>query len=213
MNNIKGAVFDIDGTILDSMNIWYKVAEDFFADLGHYFTEELATKTKEMPLEESIPYLIDLWSLDITTEYAIQTMKNMMVEAYKNTIEPKPYVCDYIKKLHDEGVKIAVATSGYKELCTETFKRIGIYEYIDEYAFTTEVGCDKSNPDIYLLAAKRIGINPRDCMVYEDIVKGIGGAKKGGFKACAIYDDTNVEDTEELKSLADIYITSWKELL
>ena len=118
-----------------------------------------------------------------------------------------------MKKLHDDGVKIAIATSGYEELCRKAFIRLGVWQYIDACAFSSEVGVNKSNPDVYLLAAKRIGIPPEECTVFEDIVTGIGGAKKGGFKTCAIYDETNVDDTEKLKQLSDCYITGWKDLL
>ena len=80
-------------------------------------------------------------------------------------------------------------------------------------AFSSEVGVNKSNPDVYLLAAKRIGIPPEECTVFEDITTGIGGAKKGGFSTCAIFDETNADETDALKQLSDHYITGWEELL
>ncbi len=210
---MKGAIFDVDGTILDSMSIWEKVCEDFFAMHGCVIDEETKFKIKEMQLEESFPYLINLLSLDIDVTQSINTMREMIKKAYADSIPPKPYVCEYIKKLHNDGVKIAIATSSYKELLDGAFKRLGILEYIDAYAFSTEVGCDKSNPDIYLLSAERIGVSPGDCIVYEDIVAGIKGAKKGGFKTCAVYDETNVHETDILKETSDIYIKCWSQLL
>ncbi len=210
---MKGAIFDVDGTILDSMNVWGEVAVEFFAMYKCEIDDKIKHEIKEMQLEESFPYLIKLWSLDIEVEDAINTMRKMIINEYKNNIPPKEYVCEYIKKLHNDGVKIAVATSSYRELCESAFKRLGILDYIDAYAFSNEVGCDKSNPDVYLLAAQRIGVNPEDSFVYEDIVSGIEGAKKGGFKTCAVYDASNENETDILKEKADIYIKSWKELL
>ena len=113
----------------------------------------------------------------------------------------------------NEGVKIAIATSGYKDLAEAALKRLGMADMIDAYALSCEVGVKKSNPDVYLLAAKRIGVPPEDCMVFEDILIGINGAKKGGMKTTAIYDDLNVDDTEKLKDAADRYIKDWTELL
>ena len=132
---------------------------------------------------------------------------------YENTLPLKEGADEYLKKLHYSGVKIAIATSGYEELCKKAFTRLGVWQYIDACAFSSEVGVNKSNPDVYLLAAKRIGIPPKECMVFEDITTGIGGAKKGGFETCAIYDATNADETDALKQLSDHYITGWKDLL
>lgn len=210
---MKGAIFDVDGTILDSMSVWEKVCEDFFAMHGRIIDDETKFKIKEMQLEESFPYLIDLWSLDIDVTDSINTMREMIKNEYEKNIPAKPYVCEYIKKLHNDGVKIAIATSSYKELLEGAFKRLGIWDLIDAFAFSTEVGCDKSNPDVYLLSSQRIGVSPEDCLVYEDIVAGIKGAKKGGFKTCAVYDKTNEQETDILKEAADIYINCWSQLL
>lgn len=210
---MKGAIFDIDGTILDSMTIFHKITEKFFLGYGKTFTPELTKEINDMRLEDSAPHLIEIWNLDITPEFVLETVKKKFEEEYKTRIAPKPYVGEYIKKLHDDGIKIAAATSGYYELCSHALKRCGLLEYIDAFAFSHEVGCPKSNPNIYLLAAERIGQKPEDCMVYEDILIGIQGAKKGGFRTCAIKDETNLYDTEMLKNESDIYISSWKELL
>ena len=112
--------------------------------------------------------------------------------------------------MHNSGIKIAIATSGYEELCKTAFTRLGVWNYIDACAFSSEVGVNKSNPDVYLLAAKRIGIPPEECTVFEDITTGIGGAKKGGFSTCAIFDETNADETDALKQLSDHYITGGK---
>ena len=79
-----------------------------------------------------------------------------------------------------------------------------VWEYDDGGAFSSEVGVNKSNPDVYLLAAKRIGIPPEECTVFEDITTGIGGAKKGGFSTCAIFDETNADETDALKQLKSL---------
>ena len=118
-----------------------------------------------------------------------------------------------MEKLKSEGVKIGVATSGYPDLWQHALKRLGMLDLIDGYALTSETGVNKSHPDVYLLAAERIGVAPSECMVFEDIVSGIVGAKKGGMMATAIYDESNKDRTEEFKKLADRYIVSWKELL
>lgn len=210
---MKGAIFDVDGTLLDSMNMWFDLVVDFYRQHGRELSMEEALEYGDITLEESVPIIIEQLNLDTTVDKLIGELKKMAVRQYEETIPLKEGAREYMKKLHDEGVKIAIATSGYEELCKRAFTRLGVWQYIDACAFSAEVGVNKSNPDVYLLAAKRLCVEPKDCFVYEDILKGIQGAKKGGFRTCAIYDSANDADIEEVKKTADKYITEWKELL
>lgn len=210
---MRGAIFDVDGTLLDSMTVWWDVLIDFFKMHGRELTDDEAIDYKERTLEESIPIMTELLKLDMSKEEVSDRLKEMALVQYEKTLPLKDGAGEYIKKLHDSGVKIAIATSGYEELCRKAFTRLGIWDYIDACAFSSEVGVNKSNPDVYLLAAKRIGIPPKECTVFEDIITGISGAKKGGFKTCAVYDESSADVTDALKQLSDHYITGWKDLL
>lgn len=210
---MTGAIFDVDGTILDSMQVWYKVTTNFFEMHNLVLTEEKAASYKEMTLDESLPQINEEFNLGMTKDEILEEFRQLIIHEYTFNIQLKPNIDIYLKKLHDSGVKIAVATSGYEGMCKSAFKRLGILKYIDAYAFSSEVGVNKGNPDIYLLAAERIGLKPQDCTVYEDIVLGLETARKAGFKTCAIYDDTNSYETQRLKQVSDRYITGWEELL
>lgn len=210
---MTGAIFDVDGTILDSMQVWYKVTTNFFEMHNLVLTEEKAASYKEMTLDESLPQINEEFNLGMTNDEILEEFRQLIIHEYAFNIQLKPNIDIYLKKLHDSGVKIAVATSGYEGMCKSAFKRLGILKYIDAYAFSSEVGVNKGNPDIYLLAAERIGLKPQDCTVYEDIVLGLETARKAGFKTCAIYDDTNSYETQRLKQVSDRYITGWEELL
>ena len=208
-----GIIFDVDGTILDSMNVWFKVTSNFFELHGLVLTDEQAEAYKEMTLEESLPQINAQYGLGMTNEEIFNEFRTLVSREYSNTIMLKPGIDTYLKRLRDNGTKIAVATSGYEGMCKSAFRRLGIIDYIDAYAFSSEVGVNKGNPDIYLLAAKRIGILPHECTVFEDIALGIGTASKAGFKTCAVYDDTNANQTQLLKQISDRYITGWQDLL
>lgn len=210
---MKGAIFDIDGTLLDSMGAWWDACKDFFERYELHFSDEDGAALKELRLEESLPMLINEYNLNITPRDAVAEIKSYVDKAYETSIPLKPYAKEYLLRLKQNGIKTAVATSGYKELCQAAFERLGISELIDKYAFSYEVNKGKDHPDVYLLAAKRIGLEPEQCTVYEDIVAGVQSAKAGGFMVCAIYDPSNEGDTDVLKQYADHYITGWKDML
>lgn len=209
----SGAIFDADGTILDSMSVWRDITVKILAEKGFSPDDEELVSYTSMTLEESMPILKKKYGFSESSEELKAEFERRIGHAYLYEIAPKPYAADYIKLLNAQGVKIAVATSGYRALCEGALRRIGIADIIDAYAFSSEVGVNKSNPDIYLLAAERIGILPADCMVFEDLPSGIQGAKKAGMQTTAIYDFSNADSTAFLKRCADRYINSWEELL
>ena len=209
----KGAIFDVDGTILDTMTVWQGITTKFLIDRNLPVVAEEMAAYKEMIIDESMSFIKNRYGLSESVEELKAEFNRLVSDAYYYEVQPKNGVKEYMEKLKAEGVKIAIATSGYKDLAEAALKRLGMADMIDAYAVSCEVGVKKSNPDIYLLAAKRIGVEPEECMVFEDILIGIEGAKKGGMQTTAIYDDLNVEDTEKLRMAADRYIKDWTELL
>ena len=210
---MKGAIFDVDGTILNSMGAWFDATDKFFIQQNIHMSPEEINVFKEMPLEESIPKIKNDNNLSMTVEEIFAWFLKYVGIEYELHIPAKPGVCEYIKQLHESGVKIAIATSGYRDMCEKSFKRLGIWQYIDACAFSSEVGVNKGNPDVYLLAAQRIGIDPTECTVFEDIVTGLCGAKKGGFKTCAVADESNETQRDEMRELADMFIEDFTEML
>lgn len=209
----KGAIFDMDGTILESMGVWQEITTRFLTNRSLPIIEEDMEAYKDMTLDESMRYIKNKYNLKESPEELNREFNGLVANAYIYEIDAKPGVVEYIKKLKKQGVRIAIATSGYRELCEAAMKRLRMSDLIDAYALSSEVGVNKSNPDVYLLAAERIGVNPKECMVFEDIVLGIEGAKKAGMQTTAVYDEYNAQDTENLKNISDYYIRSWNELL
>ena len=209
----SGAIFDIDGTILDTMGVWREITLNFLLKKGITPTQEEMDNYRDLSMAETMQYTKVQFNLPESVEELQDGFEKLSREKYINEVPAKPYIKEYMEKLKSEGVKIGVATSGYPELWQHALKRLGMLDLIDGYALTSETGVNKSHPDVYLLAAERIGVAPSECMVFEDIVSGIVGAKKGGMMATAIYDESNKDRTEEFKKLADRYIVSWKELL
>lgn len=210
---IKGAIFDIDGTILDSMGIWVKITGDFFKRHGIDISNEQLLSYQSMSFEESLVGIQRTYLPHMPTQEMFDEFSKLAAFEYANSIPAKDGVCEYIRQLHNNGVKLAVATSGFPELAVSALKRLEIYDCFSAFAYSSEVGCSKSNPDIYLLAATRLGLTPESCTVYEDILTGIKSAKAAGFSTVAIADNTNSADKERLIQHSDRYITGWDELL
>lgn len=209
----KGAVFDVDGTILDSMDVWFYAAKKLLLQLGIKMSDSDIDAMRDMTLEESIPMILSRHKNQMSPHDITKQLMELAGNEYRENILPKPNVCEYIKRLHENGVKIAIATSGFSELAKSAFERIGIWQYIDAAAYSSEVMKNKSNPDVYLLAAERIGVAPKDCIVFEDLLLGIKGAKSGGFFTCAVADKSNTEDHKALKETADLFIRDFSELM
>ena len=96
---MKGAIFDVDGTLLDSMGVWWGACDDFLNKRGIVFSEEKAQELNDMRLEQSIPLIIEEYELDITPEEAINELKAYVDEAYRTTISLKPYAKEYLQQL------------------------------------------------------------------------------------------------------------------
>lgn len=210
---MKGAIFDIDGTILDSMDIWVKITYDFFREHNVDVLADDVLAYQQKSFEESLVGIHNDYLPDMSVEDMFKEFSHRAQLEYENNIPAKDGVLEYIRLLHKSGVKLAAATSGFPELAYAALKRLGIYDLFSAFAFSSEVGCSKSQPDIYLLAAKRLNLEPCDCTVYEDIISGIKSAKSAGFHTVAIEDTTNAADKEGLIQYSDRYITGWKELL
>ena len=209
----RAAIFDMDGTLLDSMGVWKNLTRKFMNDRNLNVTDAEIEIYKDMTMEESMPAIKEKFNLPDTVDALKEEFNRLGYNEYMYNIKSKPYAKEYLKKLKEQDIKVAIATSGYKELCQGALKRLDMLKFIDAFAFSSEVNVNKSNPNVYLLAAKRLGIDPKDCMVFEDILMGINGAKRAGMKTTAIYDFTNENDTDLLKATADIYIKTFKELL
>ena len=137
----------------------------------------------------------------------------MAFDHYSNNVKLKPGVLEYLQYLKNNNIKIGLASSSNLTLIEAVLKSNGIYSYFDAITTTDEAKKDKSNPDVYLLAAKKLNIQPADCVVFEDIVAAVKGAKLANMKVIAVYDDASKDNKDILSKLADKYIYDYKELI
>lgn len=213
MDNIEAVIFDLDGTLIDSMNIWAKIDEEYLGNFGLTVPEKLQEEITHLTLTETALYFKENFNIENKIEDIISTWHDMAFYHYSNTIKLKDGVIPYLKSLKDMNIKIALATSNSVPLLEATLKNNGIYDYFDAITTTEEVKKSKDNPDIYLLSAKKLNVSPENCLVFEDIVQAVNGAKLAGMKVYSIYDESSKSQKEELIRLSDKYILTFNELL
>lgn len=209
----SAAVFDLDGTLLNSMGVWAEVDREFLQKRGFAVPPDYQAAIKSMSLTETAEYTIARFSLPETPQSLIGEWLDMAKTAYAESVELKPYAKEYLQKLHAGGVRLAVATSSAEELFLPALERNGIKELFSAFVTAHRVGRGKDYPDVYLEAARQIGAEPEHCAVFEDVVTAIGVARKAGFFTVAVQDSFSLHEADALRAAADCYIASYKELL
>jgi HAD superfamily hydrolase (TIGR01509 family) len=200
---MKACIFDLDGTLLDSMGLWLDIDIEFLERRGHVAPEDYAVCISSMSFSEAATYTIERFGLQDSVEGLLSEWNRMAAYAYGNTVQMKPYAKEYLLALLKRGVKLGIATSGVPELFEPALLNHGIYDWFDAICDAGEVGCGKSRPDIFLLAAKRLGFKPCDCTVFEDILAAVKSAKSAGMTVYGVYDGSSENDWEEIKQIAD----------
>ncbi len=213
VKGFKGAIFDLDGTLLDSMHIWHDVDEEFFRRRGLKVSSEYVQIIKNMHLKAAAVYTKEKYNIKESVDEIVDEWLELCAQGYLNNVDLKPGAYEYLKSLHKNNIKLAFATASEKVVCEDTLKKHGIFDLFDSYAYVSEINIGKSEPDIYLLAAERIGLKAEDCIVFEDIIEGVKSAKKGGFAVCGVYDKSSEKDIDVIKENADYYIKSFEDIL
>lgn len=209
--NYKAAIFDFDGTLVDSMPMWESLALNW-AEKHHIpITQELYDLAKYGDMREAANY--------IATHYPRININRTMVTwglgallRYATTVPLKSGVREFLEKLRAEGIPMAIATSCPKKLCHLGLRRHGLHSMFQSFSFSGDLPYGKDHPDVFLDAARQLGVKPEDCMVFEDSYIALTGAHAAGMRLTAVYDSASAY-TDQLKKEADCYVDSFDELL
>lgn len=214
--NIKdfdGIIFDLDGTFIDSMGVWNDVDSEFFKRRGIIMPDDYKEAIKTMHFASAAKYTKERFNLPDSEESIIEEWHGLCIEQYRTTVKLKSGAGEFIKLCKKHGLKTSYATASDDALCEAVLGNNGVIQYFDSKTYVHEVGNDKSEPDVYLCAAKKIGAVPEKCLVVEDILMGVKSAKRAGFTVIAMFDETSHNDWEEMCKIADKGITSFEELM
>ena len=204
---IEGAIFDIDGTILDTMPIWDQAGVRYLATLGIKADPSIGKQMFAMTISQAANYIIDNYNLDKNEETVIAGIQKTVADFYRYEAQFKPGMKELLKSLKEAGIKITAATSTDRELFTPALDRLDFGKYFDKIYTCTEEGCSKGQPDIFRKAMKFMGTKPENTWLFEDGLYSATTASKEGIKNVGVYDETSVHDWQKLKNISDVTLT------
>lgn len=213
LTGIKGIIFDLDGTMIDSMWMWRDIDLAFMGERNLPFTDDLERAIEGMSFRETAQYFIQTYQLKETAEELMQIWIEMAIHKYQYEVLPKPGLITFLQEMKRRGIRMGIATSNARTLLDAAANAHCLYDYMDAVLTANEVERGKPAPDVFLAVSEKIGIPPAQCLVFEDIVQGIRAGLAAGMKVCAISDDYSVAQDEEKRALAHYYIDSYTQVL
>lgn len=204
------AIFDMDGTLVDSMVYWKNLAKEYLASKGiTHIPDMILEKIKPMTMTESATLFIEKFGLNGTPESVAKEMNALMDTHYYKDIPLKKGIKEYLNKLYNSGTTMCVASATAVSLVEACLKRLGIIEYFSFLLSCETIGVGKSKPNIYYEAAKRLGAEPSDIAVYEDALYAAETAKKAGFYVVGVFNESAKKNFASLKEISDEIILEW----
>ena len=203
---IKGAIFDVDGVLLNSMPVWENLGELYLNSLGMEAEKGLGDILFAMSLEEGADYLIGRYGLEKTREEIVADLTREVKGYYAEKVPLKEGVRQFLYELNEKKIPMTIATSGDRKNAEAALKRLNVLNYFQAVFTCSEIGSGKDQPDIYLAAALQLDTEPADTWVFEDALHAIRTAKNAGFKTAAVYDSSDDKDLSQIWNTADIYL-------
>lgn len=213
MTEQKAALFDLDGTLADSMWVWDRLLIDFLERQGLETPPHILNEVSHMSLTQSSAYIQKEFQLSMTPEEIRKEWTDMVYEAYSKKITLKAGAADYLRDLKEQGVRLAIVTSCDQTLCEVCLKNNGVYSLFDVFTYADQVGKGKSSPDIYLECLRRLNVPAAEAVLFEDILTALRTAKKIGMKVVAVEDERAKADRKQIQYESDYYIRDFRQLL
>lgn len=213
LNDIKAVIFDLDGSLVDSMWMWHEIDVEYLGRYQLQVPERLQQDIEGFSFSETAQYFKKRFGLPDSLEDIKRTWNEMAWDKYVNEVPLKPGALEFLKLCRRKGILLGIATSNSRELVTAVLDAHGLQGDFSCIMTGCDVGKGKPAPDIYLAVADRFGVDTSACLVFEDIIPGIMAGKAAGMKVCAVEDAYSLDQTEEKKRLADYYIHDFFELV
>ena len=214
MHNIQGAIFDMDGTLLDSMPVWHRLTQNYLKQFNVHITDEDFAACEGFSQPEVADYFLARHpELPLTRETMLGGMDALITSRYESIAVPKDGVLDFLERMRRQGVKMAIATLTARRHAEKALLDRDMMQYFEFMLTIEDIGVSKREPDIYLAAAERLGLAPADCMVFEDAPYAVVTAHRAGFQLCGLAEPAYAAGEAALRSVSDVLIErSFREL-
>ena len=206
-------IFDMDGTLIDSTGIWHEIDKEFFAKRGMELPKDYAQHIVHLGLTQAAVYTKETYHLKESIQEIMQEWHDMSIDMYKYHVPLKEGALELLKLFKKNGVKMAIATANDEPLYRPCIDRLGIGEYFDEIADVNTAKEGKQSAKIYLDLAKKLGSEPQNTLVLEDMPTCVKTAFKSGFLTVAVYDYASRAYYQEKKDNSNMFINNFSELL
>lgn len=213
MKQFKYSIFDLDGTLLDSMAAWHNLGRDYLLLKNVIPPENLNEIIASMSMLESAKYFKQAFKINLSPEEIITGVNELIADKYRNELILKPYVREYLQKLKEENVKMCIATATPLKMAMTALERNEIIDYFSFVASCDEVGVGKNKPDIFYMAANKLNADTSEIEVYDDADFALITAKEAGFYTIGVFDESFKDKRKDIEIISNMYIESFKELL
>lgn len=216
LKNIKAVIFDLDGTLVDSMWMWKSIDVEYLGKKGIAVPADIQAFQEElegMGFTETAVFFKNRFQIEDSLEEIKKTWILMAEEKYSKEVPLKPGVREFLEELKNRNIPVGISSSNSRDLIVTVLKTHGIEKYFDCITTCCEVPNSKPAPDVYLKTAEGLKAEPKDCLVFEDVPMGIMAGKNAGMQVCAVEDAYSKRQEAEKRRLADYYIEDYYEVL
>lgn len=203
---ITGAIFDVDGTLLDSMGFWMEAGERYLKEKGKTPEAGLGKTLYPMSMSAGAQYLKTHYGLEESTEEIIRGVNGVIRNFFACEVQLKPGAAEFLRQMQSHGIPMRAATATDKSILVPAFHRLKIGKYITEIFTCSEVGAGKDRPDVYHAARRSMGTDTESTWVFEDALHAAKTAAEAGFPTAGVYDKSGELNLEKLKSQVTIYL-------
>lgn len=209
LKNTDAVIFDLDGSLVDSMWMWRAIDVEYLGRFGIPLPEDLQSKIEGMSFSETAVYFKEFFHIPDSLEKIKDDWNRMAWDKYANEVPLKPGIPEFLRGCRKHGIKLGIATSNSRELVENIVEVHKLRDYFSCIMTGCDVAHGKPAPDIYLAVSEKLRVNPERCLVFEDIIPGIQAGKSAGMKVCAVEDAYSLQTQENKKALADFYIEDY----
>ena len=213
LQDIRAVIFDLDGSLVDSMWMWRAIDIEYLGRFGIPLPEDLQSRIEGMSFSETAVYFKEHFPIPDNIDQIKEDWNCMAWDKYANEVPLKPGIPEFLERCREEGIKLGIATSNSRQLVENIAKVHNLRDYFSCIMTGCDVAHGKPSPDIYLAVAEGLDCPPSQCLVFEDIIPGIQAGKAAGMRVCAVEDAYSVNDRERKKALADYYISDYYAIL